>query len=199
MRLTGIELQFFRSIGERSVVLSPLKKCNILIGKNNSGKSNIIRAVQVLPSILNPSAGDVLHDLDLHMRNSDYKMRFKLYFQTEKLDAPIFEFAGLQDYDFTFVIDAKGRPSIEDFTFARIVTTESQRKDYFERLRLGSYNIIGTDDPGRRQTILNYSRKVFDDYFRSAVRPVVLVPQFRQIIPGGGDMLSGRNLSRETC
>jgi AAA15 family ATPase/GTPase len=46
MELVGIEISNFRSIGEEPVVIYPMQKCNILIGKNNVGKSNVIRAFQ---------------------------------------------------------------------------------------------------------------------------------------------------------
>lgn len=39
--LKGIGFSGFRSIGEKPIFLYPLKKINLIIGKNNSGKSNI--------------------------------------------------------------------------------------------------------------------------------------------------------------
>ncbi len=39
--LKGIGFSGFRSIGEKPILLYPLKKLNLIIGKNNSGKSNI--------------------------------------------------------------------------------------------------------------------------------------------------------------
>ena len=43
MRITGIEVRNFRSIGSEPVVLVPWRKCNMLVGQNNSGKSNVLR------------------------------------------------------------------------------------------------------------------------------------------------------------
>lgn len=39
--LKGIGFSGFRSIGKKPIFLYPLKKINLIIGKNNSGKSNI--------------------------------------------------------------------------------------------------------------------------------------------------------------
>ncbi|GAF73787.1 unnamed protein product, partial [marine sediment metagenome] len=67
MRLSGVELHNFRSIGDNPVVLDPLRKCNILVGQNNSGKSNVLKAL----SKISDKLGDKnvkLTDLDFHDR-----------------------------------------------------------------------------------------------------------------------------------
>jgi AAA15 family ATPase/GTPase len=43
MRLKGFGFSGYRSIGNQLVKIAPLKKVNFIIGKNNTGKSNIVR------------------------------------------------------------------------------------------------------------------------------------------------------------
>lgn len=45
-RLNGFGFSNFRSVGEKPVLLYPLKKINVLIGPNNSGKTNILSAIE---------------------------------------------------------------------------------------------------------------------------------------------------------
>jgi len=94
MKLTGIELRNFRSIGGEPVVLTPWRKCNILIGQNNSGKSNVIKAVQRISSIFahmmaqkarpqTPSPREGLGDLDLHRCSPENPFLFRVCFECD--------------------------------------------------------------------------------------------------------------------
>ena len=51
MKLDGIAISGYRSFGDELVKVSDLEKINIFIGKNNSGKSNIIRFFKCLSEI----------------------------------------------------------------------------------------------------------------------------------------------------
>ena len=53
MILDGIAISGFRSIGDTLVKINDLQKINIFIGKNNSGKSNILRFFKHLSEISN--------------------------------------------------------------------------------------------------------------------------------------------------
>lgn len=55
MILSGFQVRGFRSIGQSGVKLDRLGKVNLLIGPNNSGKSNILRLVHHL-SLIDPPA-----------------------------------------------------------------------------------------------------------------------------------------------
>lgn len=48
MELTGFGISNFRSFDEKGVYLDNLNKINVFIGKNNSGKSNVLRFLQSL-------------------------------------------------------------------------------------------------------------------------------------------------------
>lgn len=52
MKLEGFGISNFRSFDSEGVYLDNLKKINIIIGKNNSGKSNVLRFLQLLNSHL---------------------------------------------------------------------------------------------------------------------------------------------------
>jgi AAA15 family ATPase/GTPase len=58
MSFLGFVFSGYRSIGDELVVIAPLKKINLIIGKNNSGKSNIINFLaKGLPEIVNKIGG----------------------------------------------------------------------------------------------------------------------------------------------
>jgi len=42
----GFGISYFRSFGEEEQVLGPFKKINVIIGRNNSGKSNVLRFIR---------------------------------------------------------------------------------------------------------------------------------------------------------
>ena len=46
--LTSLGVSGFRSFGPKRVVVRPLRRLNVFVGRNNSGKSNILRLVKVL-------------------------------------------------------------------------------------------------------------------------------------------------------
>ena len=45
MKLTHVGISNFRSIGEEFVTIDLTKKINVLVGANNCGKSNVLRAL----------------------------------------------------------------------------------------------------------------------------------------------------------
>jgi len=51
MKLDGIAISGYRSFGSELVKINDLAKINIFIGKNNSGKSNILRFCKHLSKI----------------------------------------------------------------------------------------------------------------------------------------------------
>jgi predicted ATP-dependent endonuclease of OLD family len=53
MNISGFGIKNFRSFDENGVKLDNLKKINVIIGKNNCGKSNVLRFLQTLNSNIN--------------------------------------------------------------------------------------------------------------------------------------------------
>jgi AAA15 family ATPase/GTPase len=118
MKLAGIELRNFRSIGTAPVILTPWRKCNILSGQNNAGKSNVIKAIQRISERIGKGKGEGLIDLDFHKRSSENKFQFKLYFESDNSD----EDKNLKDKakiaSLFFDISWDGNPDVTDYTFA---------------------------------------------------------------------------------
>jgi len=54
LTLDGIAISGYRSFGDKLVKINDLQKINIFIGKNNSGKSNVLRFFKHLSEINNP-------------------------------------------------------------------------------------------------------------------------------------------------
>ena len=48
MKIQGFGIKNYRSFNEKGVTLDKLKKINVIIGKNNCGKSNVLRFLQTL-------------------------------------------------------------------------------------------------------------------------------------------------------
>jgi putative ATP-dependent endonuclease of OLD family len=68
-RLKSITIENFRSIGEVPVTIRfPENKPVILLGENNSGKSNIVRAIELLFGEFHPKYKK-LDDYDHYQRN----------------------------------------------------------------------------------------------------------------------------------
>jgi hypothetical protein len=51
---TAIEISGFRSFGQEPMLIGSLKKLNFFVGQNNSGKSNVLRAITLLSSLRGP-------------------------------------------------------------------------------------------------------------------------------------------------
>jgi putative ATP-dependent endonuclease of OLD family len=73
-KLKSISIENFRSIGDEPVVIKFFKnKPIILIGENNSGKTNIIRAIELMFGEFHPKYKN-LEDYDHFQRNSENKI-----------------------------------------------------------------------------------------------------------------------------
>ena len=70
MKLLRIGVANFRSIGAQSVMIDLQKRINLLIGANNSGKSNVLEIVQRLGAGNNRFTNITLENIDLHRRTA---------------------------------------------------------------------------------------------------------------------------------
>jgi len=68
MNFKGFGIKNFRSFDSNGVYIDSLKKINIFIGKNNSGKSNILRFIKRLQQIAINTDRD-FSETDYHKRN----------------------------------------------------------------------------------------------------------------------------------
>ena len=76
MKITHWGISYFRSIGEKPVMLDLTKKINVLIGANNSGKSNVLRGLEWFGNKKNREGN--FKPVDYHKRNDQHRPRFSL-------------------------------------------------------------------------------------------------------------------------
>ncbi|MNJ48371.1 hypothetical protein D3C77_435620 [compost metagenome] len=78
MLLSGFGFSGYRSIGDKLVKIGPLKKVNLIIGKNNVGKSNIINFLNnQYPSflrIVKNKGANVINKRDIPFLDVDYHL-----------------------------------------------------------------------------------------------------------------------------
>ena len=92
MFIDGIGISSYRSFGDDLQFIGPCKQVNILIGQNNSGKSNILRFLtdhyQNVASLVTARGKFTRSDLDRHMGTATgiVKVAFG-----QDLDGPIFQ------------------------------------------------------------------------------------------------------------
>ena len=189
MKLAGIELHNFRSIGNEPVVLKPWRKCNILIGQNNAGKSNVIRAVQRISDRLK-GEGSLL-DLDFHRRSPENDFRFRLYFEGDvSEDEELANLAGATVYYFDLSWQS-GDPTVTDHSFVHIENFRLTNKliEYLAGVRFGQR--LGANSI--RKELLRRKDSIWGR-FRGIVPAVHIIPEFRQIQSGNVYTLDGANL-----
>src|SRR5688500_15605095 len=123
MKLTGIEIRNFRSIGPEGVILSPLSKCNIIIGVNNAGKSNVLKGIKKISDKFNGGNPVSLTELDLHQPSEGQPFMFKLQFEADSLDekeAKLSKLSGTNTFWFDLTWQQDQAINIADHSFANI-------------------------------------------------------------------------------
>jgi AAA15 family ATPase/GTPase len=85
--IAGFGISGYRSFGTTAQFIAPLSKLNIFVGANNSGKSNIIRAVCLLEKLLSDDAINLNLDLDKPGGKRDHKTQIYLPVSTNESDS----------------------------------------------------------------------------------------------------------------
>lgn len=192
MEIVELGFSFFRSIGEEPVFVHLTKKVNILIGANNSGKSNVIRALQWIQPKVNGLVGtgkmDEPLETDAHQR--DEKNAFSLTVRATVTHEDGFLHPPEAPVQFQFILKEK--------TF-ECVSTPFTSFDNAQIYKLAEH--VHGKRPSRG--IPSHERKVLEqDASKAAVRealkaqlpPIQLVPEFRQIRGGTGYSLDGKGI-----
>lgn len=95
MLLKGFGFSGYRSVGDNLVKISPLKKVNLIIGKNNVGKSNIINFLNdqyefFVNRVKNQHMGEFkFKDIDRHISNKQVKHRVAFPLFENEIDSYI--------------------------------------------------------------------------------------------------------------
>jgi len=213
MKLDGFGIAGFRSFGQEMVYVPDLTKVNIFIGKNNSGKSNIIRFCKHLSQIkLGQRYKGFDERLDYCLDSNGRNIRFAFQIKKESLAT-----GGIYTKIENFLPGlAKKFPEWKDsiwgdFSVSHLINKKDERKRDLGAKKLAEmiftkYNPAETNDLAAKH--LGYREG--DPQGRSmdlalVVRDVMTVPfqvhaieAFRQITEGEGDStLNGRGLIRE--
>jgi len=200
MRLVGIELRGFRSIGEEPLVMNPLAKCNILVGQNNSGKSNVLRAVKVICDAhqgrprgrLKPL---VLTEVDLHKRDREAEFRFKLCFEpSDASDRELVGLAGTKSFWFEFAWDIEHvNPTMTDLHLGFFRNTQ-EADPLLQYLAQKRFAGVQTQDRIHK-VFLEHGDAIYHSRFAGAVPVAHFIPEFREITAGDGEyQMNGENL-----
>ncbi|MVN88749.1 AAA family ATPase [Deinococcus sp. HMF7620] len=188
-----LKIYNFRSIGPEGVDLGKLKKANIIIGRNNSGKSNVIRGWSTAIDVLKRLAGHryEIDPLDRYRRDSKHPFRivvdfsppeidtykyFKQYFDTMTFDITVHENGDIK-WEQTTLDPKRDKDFIESwwkvnhgFTSGMLYPDQMIR-DMMERAR--EYLLIRSQDLSR----------------------IIVIPEFRQIRDTAGEYkINGENL-----
>lgn len=193
MRLTGIEISNFRSIGSQAVAINPLKKCNILIGQNNSGKSNTIKAIKKISDRVN-GLQPVFDNLDAHSRNNSKVFTYKLWFEADdpnsEFENNLIQCSGTSSY--WFEISWQGeQPNITDFIF--LDTKDFYQANQTLKLLTGRSWPQPVHSSSIQKEFKNLSGNIFSK-FSTKIPPAFIVPEFRQIREGDQYSINGEGL-----
>ncbi len=195
MRLSGIEIKNFRSIGDEFVSLNPLRKCNILIGRNNSGKSNIIRGIsKALEKTLEPKTN--LDEIDYHNRQQ-IPFEFILHFSTNPIpdnqDNEILSKTGIGEFWFQYKWGKDAGFGISDSNILKLVDFRIQNSvlSHFT-----GQHWTAVPSAASIQRTFHESMKNIFTHFIGGIKPVIIIPEFRKIEQGESYSIDGKNLIR---
>ncbi len=200
MKLKGFEIKNFRSIGESGVTICPWQTCNILIGQNNSGKSNAIKAIsKIFQALATDSShtskntkSHLLIDLDLHQRSQNKPFQFSLLFDITE-DEPLVNIIQEKDFFFDFSWEVGQQyPTIIDYSATKILNLDISNK----LLRFLNAGWVWNGRPPKEEFLKKMLREAdrMFGHFKIALKPIYLIPEFRQIREGEVYSYDGSNL-----
>lgn len=167
MNFKGFGIKNFRSFDENGIYIDSLKKINIFIGKNNSGKSNVLRFIKKLQQIAINTSRD-FSEIDYHKRNRQAPSVILFFNEKDVIK--------------------KGTPNNESFEVSiNLSSVELEYNDSFLR-KYHNKDLVkmqsqysSSDDEGLitliKTSIERQIRQSFGQF-----QKVEYIPQFRQII-----------------
>jgi hypothetical protein len=179
MKITHWGISYFRSIGDNPVTLDLTKKINVLVGANNSGKSNVLRAL-----IAHTSNTD-FQPVDQHLRQQENSPQFHLRAKPSADDHQAFK--KLRGLQIRFTKKRNTRPAV--------VTTNLASLEWNELANLihqytGTYfqHVFHGEDRLRQEG--EVALRILGD-IDGRLGKVGLIPQFREIRGGEPYTISG--------
>ncbi|HUU91155.1 MAG TPA: AAA family ATPase [Phycisphaerae bacterium] len=178
MRLIAVGIKNFRSIGGSPVFVRLDKKVNVLIGPNNSGKSNVIRALQWLEGANQARRGLNMDMLDCH--NQDKRNALGVVARVELEEEDHFGMTNGPPVEFEI--------QLRDGKFACVAHPFGELD--WKQFNRGMQHSLHIGFGGRpsSDSLITKQLEVGEAMALAAVRrdlpPVRLVPQFRQMRDG---------------
>ena len=209
--IDGIHIIGYRSFDSSGAVLRNFSKANIFIGKNNCGKSNILRFIKLLSVLISPkgSADNTLSKV-FDYCYEDKAKKIILGYQIKKgsytkdtyqiiadslgkvLEMRSVEFPS--DFWFYYDIDDKLKPTHESIgQFAEVlIDTFKNRPELLSNITESIY--------GRRSTVMRSNARMISETLHHKVKmgfSVHVMDAFRQISDREGNILSGAGLIKQ--
>lgn len=164
-------LENFKNFADAELDL--MRPMTLMIGRNGSGKSNVIEAVELLAQIAH---GRPLYEITDIGRGSGttFEVRGGLpgcvkYEKDIQIDSMVFGWFGL---------GFKGAWNNKNFDYMLTVYVGSQPQILFERLSWDGRVVFSTE-PGRRDDILNVQ---YDNFRRGGNKPIIKLPSDRSVL-----------------
>ncbi len=191
MKFSGFSIHNYRSIGENGVLLNPIKKCTILVGKNNSGKSNILRAIKKVSDSFNGISNSIT-ELDFHNRNSNVPVICRLFFALEESNG-VDRYLLSEGYSSLW---ADYRFSGSGWEYENNIFSEIDDGQQALRVMKKVFNNRWDVIP-MREDIKREFKKVGGEFFTGYSQPiprVQIIPEFRKIENAEKYSFDGKNL-----
>jgi predicted ATP-dependent endonuclease of OLD family len=198
MFIDGFGIAGFRSFGTEMVKINDLTKINIFIGKNNSGKSNILRFCEHLSKMSQQYDG---FDTDLdYSRNSSSKQTIEFTIQIKK-DSEI------RKGDLSSISYLNSTPEYKNsiwFNFSKKFTSKNLEDNSEEiikkisaRYRINNSSIM-TGENNKIKTFNGLAKELIDNIYEKFIFKFYQIEAFRQITSEKSDsILNGKGLIKE--
>ncbi|HEY4245527.1 MAG TPA: AAA family ATPase [Lacunisphaera sp.] len=185
MKLTHIGISNFRSIGEEFVTIDLTKKINVLVGANNSGKSNVLRALAFLGS---KPQEPISTEIDRHHRRPDAHTAFRATLVSdENIELILTQFEPI-----TVTWDGILRHNMAISSTNLNALNDAHFYELYPRITNRHFKRRLTDDE-RTEHILNLAGALSKDELQK-FPAVHTIPQFREIRSGEGYTFGGNGI-----
>lgn len=189
MDLKEIRIANFRSFDDQGIIIDNLGKINIFIGKNNSGKSNILRFFKILSDNLN--AGDqkwISNDLE-----NQYKRNGLSPILSLKVDV-------LNNFNNNKQLSVLKSKAVNEIFISKNLKTNKLEKDHpLDSLRapeLIPFQSRWSSAP--KETLLAEVSPLLIDIFNKNLdifKNLIYIPHFREIVEKKEDNISEKSIS----
>jgi predicted ATP-dependent endonuclease of OLD family len=188
MILHEIGIGNFKSIGDEPVWINLEKKINIFIGANNSGKSNILKALEWVCTNRNLEAK--ISPIDIHKRDEKNLLRISLKASFEEADRIDMVSGNV------FLLDFKIQENMKDWI--KVPTDLKEREDvkHFNKLlrKFKGHILKEWPDENQRKGYINNVYQEITNQLLNKLPQTFYIPQFRQIIPGKEYTIKGQGI-----